>query len=86
MRDTLQLHIAEKSSAESRRSIKQAISVSRVTFLAFIFLPLSLVTSFFGMNIRELNGNGPQIRSFLIATGSVTAVMLVCWFLWVFTG
>jgi hypothetical protein len=86
IRDTLQLYIGEDPQAESRRSLQQATSVGRVTFLAFIFLPLSLVTLFFGMNIRELNGNGPQMRLFLISAGSLTASMFVCWFFWVFAG
>lgn len=60
VRDTLQLHIGNVSLQESRKSISQANSVGRVTSLAFIFLPLSLVTSFFGMNIQELNNNGPR--------------------------
>ena len=39
---------------ESREAIKQARGISRLTLLAFFFLPLSLTTSFFGMNFREL--------------------------------
>jgi hypothetical protein len=82
--DTLQSHTVEDSQAESRRALQQANSVGRVTFLAFIFVPLSFVVSLFGMNIRELDGNGPQMRLFLISAGSLTAFMFVSWFFWVF--
>ena len=38
---------------ESQEAIKQARGLQRLTLLAFFFLPLSLTTSFFGMNFRE---------------------------------
>lgn len=40
--------------AESKEAISQARRLSKLTFLAFIFVPLSFTTSFFGMNVREL--------------------------------
>ncbi len=41
--------------AESREAIVQAKKVSRLTSLAFIFVPLSFTTSFFGMNVKQLS-------------------------------
>jgi hypothetical protein len=41
--------------AESREGIVQAKKVSRLTSLAFIFVPLSFTTSFFGMNVQQLS-------------------------------
>lgn len=38
---------------ESKKAIKQAEAVTRITILAFFFIPLSFTTSFFGMNFRE---------------------------------
>ena len=38
---------------ESQEAIRQARGLRRLTLLAFFFLPLSLTTSFFGMNFRE---------------------------------
>ncbi|TGO48852.1 hypothetical protein BCON_0228g00100 [Botryotinia convoluta] len=58
VRDTIQLNVGNLSLQESRKSIQQANSVGRLSVLAFIFLPISLVTSFFGMNIHELTGSG----------------------------
>lgn len=38
---------------ESKKAIAQADGMTRLTLLAFFFLPLSLTTSFFGMNFAE---------------------------------
>jgi Mg2+ and Co2+ transporter CorA len=38
-------------------SVSQVESVGRINILAFIFVPLSFITSFFGMNIVE-SGSG----------------------------
>lgn len=51
VRDTIQLNVSSLSLRESRKSIERADSVGRITFLAFIFLPLSLITSFFGKSV-----------------------------------
>ncbi|KAF7512214.1 hypothetical protein GJ744_002376 [Endocarpon pusillum] len=42
---------------EARKSTETAVSVARLTKLAFIFIPLSFVASFFGMNVKQF-GNG----------------------------
>ncbi|KAI0451935.1 hypothetical protein F5B21DRAFT_357819 [Xylaria acuta] len=39
------------STRASQRSFNQVKEVNRLTLLAFFFLPLSLVTSIFGMNV-----------------------------------
>lgn len=36
---------------ESKRAIAQAERVEQLSFLAYLFIPLSLITSFFGMNL-----------------------------------
>ena len=43
--------------AESREAIVQTARMGKLTFLAFIFVPLSFTTSFFGMNLQELGGD-----------------------------
>ncbi len=37
-----------------------------VTILAFIYVPLTLVTSIYGMNLQQLNGTGQTLREFLV--------------------
>lgn len=83
VRDTLQLHVGNVTLEESRQSMRQANSIGRVTFLAFIFLPLSLVTSFFGMNLQELTGQGPKLRWFFVSAVSFTALTVICWLVWI---
>jgi hypothetical protein len=46
------------SLAESRKGVEQARGVARLTSLAFIFIPMSFTTSFFGMNFKELGTGG----------------------------
>ncbi|KAK8901436.1 hypothetical protein ACHAO1_008818 [Botrytis cinerea] len=58
VRDTLQCNVGRVSLIESGKSIQQSNTLGRLSVLAFIFLPISLVTSFFGMNISELTGSG----------------------------
>jgi Mg2+ and Co2+ transporter CorA len=39
---------------DAKEAMAQASRVAKLTFLAFVFVPLSFTTSFFGMNFREL--------------------------------
>lgn len=45
---------------ESRLGIQQNKDVKRLTELALVFIPLSLVTSTFGMNVDVLSGKGAK--------------------------
>lgn len=66
--------------AESRGAMVQATRLGKLTFLAFVFVPLSFTTSFFGMNLKEL-GAGPNSLSiwswFALTFPLVVAVMIV---------
>ncbi|KAJ5663110.1 Mg2+ transporter protein CorA-like/Zinc transport protein ZntB [Penicillium longicatenatum] len=57
---------------ESRRSIDEAHAVTRLTELAFIFIPLSFATSVFGMQIEPFANPVPMWNFFVVAI-SVTA-------------
>ena len=83
VRDTLQMNVGNLSLKESRKSIEQAKSLGRLSVLAFIFLPISLVTSFFGMNISEMTGNGASWKTFLIVAGTLCSLGVLT-FLWLF--
>ena len=50
-----------------------------VTFLAFIYVPLNLATSIFGMNLQQLNNSGKHIWVFLIT--AIVALFLT-FFIW----
>ena len=49
------------------------VSCVAVTIIAFVFLPISLATSIFGMNVQQINNTGKEIWVFI-----VTAVLLTC--------
>lgn len=55
--DTFQLLMSSISVLDSETSIRQSSASQKLTQLAFIFLPLNLVTSIFGMNLAEINGS-----------------------------
>lgn len=45
---------------------KQAQRATLLTILAVIYLPLTLVTGIFGMNIKEINGGAPLLWSCIL--------------------
>ena len=50
-----------------------------VTVLAFFFIPISLGTSIFGMNIAELNETGQPLWVFLATTVAIFALSSLTW-------
>jgi hypothetical protein len=90
IRDELNLHVGLLSLDESRKSIEasqqtitQGYSVRRLTVIACIYLPLGLMTSAFGMNLKEFGKDGTTLGVFFISTSILTAITLLCWGLWV---
>ncbi|KAH9221797.1 hypothetical protein DL95DRAFT_455156 [Leptodontidium sp. 2 PMI_412] len=77
VRDTIQVNIGNLALQESRKSIQQADSLGRISFLGFVFLPLSLVMSFFGMNIRQITGTGASWQAFLIAAAVMCVLVIL---------
>jgi hypothetical protein len=73
----MQKHLTELSIEESRRSVQEAISVKRLTQLAFIFIPLNFASSVFGMNLNELTGVGPHIWVFVTTSICLVAAVLL---------
>ncbi|TGO45269.1 hypothetical protein BOTNAR_0683g00030 [Botryotinia narcissicola] len=83
VRDTLQMNVGNLSLKESRKSLEKANSLGRLSILAFVFLPFSMVTSFFGMNISEMTGSGAPWKIFLIVAAILCSLGVVL-FLWIF--
>ncbi|KAH7136106.1 hypothetical protein B0J11DRAFT_178657 [Dendryphion nanum] len=77
MREELSYEASLASLEESRIGIQQTHSVKRLTQLAFIFIPLSFLTSAFGMNIDVLSGNGAKWWTVLIGALIVYFVLAV---------
>ena len=66
---------------ESKRAIKQAEEVGKLTRIAFFYIPLSFTTSFFGMNFKQLATDNLSIWIWFIVSGPVLGLS-VCFFLW----
>ncbi|KAF2093732.1 hypothetical protein NA57DRAFT_61435 [Rhizodiscina lignyota] len=64
---------ADMAVLESKRAIAEAESVSKITELAFVFIPLTFITGAFSMQIDELQTPAP-VYAFVIA--SILAVGL----------
>ncbi|RMZ76704.1 hypothetical protein DV737_g4686, partial [Chaetothyriales sp. CBS 132003] len=64
--------MAVLDSKESRRqteaSLKQTRQANLLTSLAVVYLPLSLATSAFGMNLQEMTRSGPHVWVFVVTT------------------
>lgn len=64
---------------ESRKSIEQNNQVRKLTILAFFFVPISTVSSIFGMNVRELQlpQYQPHIWVFVVVVCCVIGVSVM---------
>ena len=63
----------------STQSVHQSESIGRLTILAFVFIPLSFVTSFFGMNIVEFGTGSIRIWVFIVSASALVLVMFMVW-------
>ena len=66
---------------DSRHSLQLNLSVWRITWLTFIYLPLMFVCSFFGMNVDVFNPGDPNVRWYF---ASAIPVMVLTFLLWYF--
>lgn len=72
--------ISHRATMDALGVAEQSESVGQLTFLAFLFIPLSFVASLFGMNLQILNSGSASIRSFTLASigTMMTVVTLLC--------
>ena len=64
--------MANMSIVESKRGIAEAESVTKLTELAFFFIPLTFSASIFSMQVKELSGNNISVSTFIILALIVT--------------
>jgi len=76
LKETFQLFMSSLSVQDSRASIEQSRRASRLTTLAFIYVPLSFVTGVFGMNIQEINSSGLRIWVCFVALAVVVLLTI----------
>ncbi|KAK4498802.1 hypothetical protein PRZ48_009312 [Zasmidium cellare] len=66
---------AEMGLFESRRSIAEAETVTKLTELAFVFIPLTFCCGLFSMQVNEIQ-NGVPLRTFII---TAIIVFVICY-------
>ena len=79
----LQANIAVISLEQNDISVRQNETTKQLTVIATIFLPLSFLTGFFGMNFGWLTGHVTSLWAFLVfGLGSLagSCVVLFAWF------
>lgn len=64
---------------QTERAIEQTDRLSKLSFLAYFFIPLSFATSFYGMNFKEL-GIGLSIWTYFAMAIPLLGASLVAWF------
>ncbi|KAL8754192.1 MAG: hypothetical protein Q9184_005192 [Pyrenodesmia sp. 2 TL-2023] len=84
VRDYMQLVVGVLSIEESKKSIHltstQLDEGKKVTILAFIYVPLNLATSIFGMNLQQLNAEGQPVWVFVLTALLATILTAFIWF------
>lgn len=72
--------LSTMSILESQKSIEQSRQVNQLTKLAFFYIPLSFISSVFGMNVKEIQTN-PPIWVFFVTAVSFTllSILVASW-------
>ncbi|KAH9869191.1 hypothetical protein IAQ61_006396 [Plenodomus lingam] len=64
---------------DARHSLQLGLSMWRLSWITFIFLPLTFTVGFFGMNVDVFAAN-PQIKWWFITSVPVLLTVLVLWY------
>lgn len=65
---------------DSRQSLQLGTSMWRLSWVTFIFLPLTFISGFFGMNV-DLFENNPSIKWYFITTIPFMIFVLLSWYI-----
>ncbi|KAK3305868.1 uncharacterized protein B0T15DRAFT_494004 [Chaetomium strumarium] len=79
LRDQIDMISSGKSNEMAERSIQESKRAILLTVLAFIFLPVSLASSIYGMNVQQINASGLDIRAFVITAIVLLLVTVLLW-------
>lgn len=64
---------------DSRHSLQLSTSMWRLSWITFIFLPLTFLVGFFGMNVDTFKQD-PNIKWYFIAAVPMMALVLILWY------
>ncbi|KAK6496973.1 hypothetical protein TWF481_001952 [Arthrobotrys musiformis] len=78
------LYDSRAAIAEAKAANKTALSLQRITSLTFIYLPITLAATIYGMNLRPITGDEGQkgVWAFIILSVSLLAVTFGAWRIW----
>ncbi|KAF2108476.1 hypothetical protein BDV96DRAFT_652727 [Lophiotrema nucula] len=78
------LHVLMNRAAivESNKAIEQAKEVTKLTRLAFVFIPLGFISSFFGMNLSPFSNNAPYGLWIFFAVSAPLVVLMLLSIIW----
>ena len=77
---TMSLLQSQKFVEQSQTSIEQSQQINKLTRLAFVYIPLSFISSVFGMNVKEIQVNPPIWVFFATAIAfTFLSVCIVSW-------
>lgn len=69
---------------DSRQSLQLGLSMWRLSWITFIFLPLTFIVSFFGMNVDLFSGDPetrlPSVAWYFLAAGILMIIVLMLWY------
>lgn len=68
---------------DSRQSLQLGLSMWRLSWITFIFLPLTFIVSFFGMNVDLFGGDGntyPSVGWYFLAASILMIFVLLLWY------
>lgn len=64
---------------DARHSLQLGLSMWRLSWITFIFLPLTFTVGFFGMNV-DVFADNPQIKWWFITSIPVLVVVIILWY------
>jgi hypothetical protein len=64
---------------DARHSLQLGLSMWRLSWITFIFLPLTFTVGFFGMNVDTFESN-PPIKWWFVVSVPVLALVLILWY------
>ncbi|KAL8851794.1 MAG: hypothetical protein Q9221_003308 [Calogaya cf. arnoldii] len=76
----LALKESRKSIEVSNQQIQEGKRVKTITILAFIYVPLTLTTSIYGMNLQQLNGSGQTVWVFVVTAVIALLITAGTWY------
>ncbi|PSN69384.1 hypothetical protein BS50DRAFT_341128 [Corynespora cassiicola Philippines] len=73
----LEQQVSKLALQDARASMREAKDLKRLSYMAFIFVPLSLTSSFFGMNVRELGQGTTPVWVFVVTAVAILGASLL---------